>query len=105
MKIERHTKIVELISKYDIETQEELADKLNDSGFNVTQATVSRDIRELKLTKVATDGNRQKYVVLQSQEGWMSEKFIRVLQDGFINMTKASNILVIKTVSVMAMAG
>ncbi|PXV93568.1 ArgR family transcriptional regulator [Lachnotalea glycerini] len=104
MKIERHTKIVELISKYDIETQEELADKLNDSGFNVTQATVSRDIRELKLTKVATDGNRQKYVVLQSQEGWMSEKFIRVLQDGFINMTKASNILVIKTVSGMAMA-
>jgi transcriptional regulator of arginine metabolism len=104
MKIERHTKIVELISKYDIETQEELADKLNEAGFNVTQATVSRDIRELKLTKVATDGNRQKYVVLQSQEGWMSEKYIRVLQDGFLNMTKASNILVIKTVSGMAMA-
>lgn len=104
MKIERHTKIVELISKYDIETQEELADKLNQSGFNVTQATVSRDIRELKLTKIATDGNRQKYVVLQSQEGWMSEKYIRVLQDGYIGMTKASNILVIKTVSGMAMA-
>jgi transcriptional regulator of arginine metabolism len=104
MKIERHTKIVELISKYDIETQEELADKLNQTGFNVTQATVSRDIRELKLTKISTDGNRQKYVVLQSQEGWMSEKYIRVLQDGFMNMTKASNILVIKTVSGMAMA-
>lgn len=104
MKIERHTKIVELISKFDIETQEELADKLNQAGFNVTQATVSRDIRELKLTKVSTDGNRQKYVVLQSQEGWMSEKYIRVLQDGFLNMTKASNILVIKTVSGMAMA-
>jgi transcriptional regulator of arginine metabolism len=104
MKIERHTKIVELISKYDIETQEELADKLNQAGFNVTQATVSRDIRELKLTKVSTDGNRQKYVVLQTQEGWMSEKYIRVLQDGFLNMTKASNILVIKTVSGMAMA-
>lgn len=104
MKIERHTKIVELISKYDIETQEELADKLNQAGFNVTQATVSRDIRELKLTKVSTDGNRQRYVVLQSQEGWMSEKYIRVLQDGFLNMTKASNILVIKTVSGMAMA-
>lgn len=104
MKIERHTKIVEVISKYDIETQEELADKLNQAGFNVTQATVSRDIRELKLTKVSTDGNRQKYVVLQSQEGWMSEKYIRVLQDGFLSMTKASNILVIKTVSGMAMA-
>ncbi len=104
MKIERHTKIVELISKYDIETQEDLAEKLNEAGFNVTQATVSRDIRELKLTKVSTDGNRQKYVVLQSQEGWMSEKYIRVLQDGFLSMTKASNILVIRTVSGMAMA-
>lgn len=104
MKIERHTKIVELISKYDIETQEELADKLNQAGFNVTQATVSRDIRELKLTKVSTDGNRQKYVVLQSPEGWMSEKYIRVLQDGYLSMTKASNILVLKTVSGMAMA-
>ncbi|MFA9375419.1 MAG: arginine repressor [Lachnotalea sp.] len=104
MKIERHSKIVELISNYDIETQEDLADKLNQAGYNVTQATVSRDIRELKLTKVATDGNRQKYVVLQSQEGWMSEKYIRVLQDGFLNMTKASNILVVKTVSGMAMA-
>lgn len=104
VKIERHTKIVELISKYDIETQEELADKLNEAGFNVTQATVSRDIRELKLTKVAFDGNRQKYVVLQSQEGWMSEKYIRVLQDGFSNMSMAQNILVVKTVSGMAMA-
>lgn len=104
MKIERHTKIVELINKYDIETQEELADKLNEAGFNVTQATVSRDIRELKLTKVAFDGNRQKYVVLQSQEGWMSEKYIRVLQDGFSNMSMAQNILVVKTVSGMAMA-
>ena len=56
MKIERHSKIVELIGKYDIETQEELAEKLNEAGFKVTQATVSRDIRELKLTKVAVDG-------------------------------------------------
>ena len=53
MKIERHSKIVELIGRYDIETQEELAEKLKEAGFHVTQATVSRDIRELKLTKVA----------------------------------------------------
>lgn len=104
MKIERHTKIVELISKYDIETQEELAEKLNKIGFNVTQATVSRDIRELKLSKVAIDGGKQKYVVLQNQEGWMSEKYIRVLKDGFVSMDMAQNILVIKTVSGMAMA-
>lgn len=104
MKIERHTKIVELINKYDVETQEELAERLNSIGFNVTQATVSRDIRELKLTKVAVDGGKQKYVVLQNQEGWMSEKYIRVLQDGFVSMDRAQNILVIKTVSGMAMA-
>lgn len=104
MKIERHTKIVELINKYDIETQEELADKLNKIGFNVTQATVSRDIRELKLSKVAIDNGKQKYVVLQNQEGWMSEKYIRVLKDGFVSMDMAQNILVIKTVSGMAMA-
>ena len=65
MKVERHSKIVELIGKYEIETQEELAEKLNEAGFNVTQATVSRDIRELKLTKIQADGGRQRYVVLE----------------------------------------
>lgn len=55
MKINRHAKILDIISRYDIETQEELADRLNQEGFRVTQATVSRDIREMKLTKVAND--------------------------------------------------
>ncbi len=104
MKIERHSKIVELINKYDIETQEELAEKLNEEGYNVTQATVSRDIRELKLTKVSLDGGRQKYVVLKNKEGFMSEKFIRILREGYISVDMAQNILVIKTVSGMAMA-
>ena len=53
MKIARHSKIIELVNHYDIETQEELASRLNEAGFRVTQATVSRDIRELNLTKVA----------------------------------------------------
>ena len=104
MKLERHTKIVELIKKYDIETQEELADRLNTEGYNVTQATVSRDIRELKLTKVATDNGRQKYVVLNNKEGFMNEKFIRILKEAYISVDMAQNILVIKTVSGMAMA-
>ena len=60
MKLERHSKIVELIGKYEIETQEELAEYLNKEGYNVTQATVSRDIRELKLTKVAIKGPRSR---------------------------------------------
>ncbi|SFR67440.1 arginine repressor [Anaeromicropila populeti] len=104
MKVGRQTKIIELINKYDIETQEELADLLNADGYNVTQATISRDIRELKLTKVSVDGNHQKYIILQNQESGLYEKYVRVLRDGFLSMDRAQNILVVKTVSGMAMA-
>lgn len=103
MKLERHSKIVELIGKYEIETQEELADYLNEAGFAVTQATVSRDIRELKLTKVQSESGKQRYMVLQNQ-GSFSDKYIRILRDGYLSMDMAQNILVIKTVSGMAMA-
>ncbi len=103
MKLERHSKILELINKYDIETQEELADLLNKSGYNVTQATVSRDIRQLKLVKQSKDG-RQRYSVLQENNDDMNDKFIRVLRDGYVSMAMAQNILVVKTVSGMAMA-
>lgn len=104
MKRIRHSKIAELIGKYDIETQEELAGYLKDAGFAVTQATVSRDIRELKLSKVPAGNGRQKYVVLRQEEGHLGDKYIRVLKDGFVSMAMAQNILVIKTVSGMAMA-
>ena len=104
MKTERHSKIVELIGKYDIETQEELADRLTQAGFQVTQATVSRDIRELKLSKVPNGKGQQKYAVLRSQENALSEKYVRILRDGFVSMDMAQNILVIKTVSGLAMA-
>ena len=104
MKVSRHAKIIELISRYDIETQEELAEYLNRTGFKVTQATVSRDIRDLKLTKISVSGGRQKYVIHRQDEPGMNEKYIRVLRDGYISMEQAQNILVIKTVSGMAMA-
>ena len=103
MKVDRHAKIVELIGKYEIETQEELAEYLTKAGYQVTQATVSRDIRELKLSKVQAESGKQRYVVFQSQEG-LSDKYIRILRDGFLSMDMAQNILVIKTVSGMAMA-
>ena len=103
MKVSRHAKIIELISQYDIETQEELAEYLNRAGFKVNQATVSRDIRDLKLTKVSVNGGKQKYILHRPEEG-MSEKYIRVLKDGYVSMDMAQNILVIKTVSGMAMA-
>ena len=104
MKIERHSKIVELIGKHQVETQEELADLLNSEGFRVTQATVSRDIRELKLTKVAGENGRQKYVILQNENPALDGKFIPILKSGFVRMDMAQNILVIRTVSGMAMA-
>ena len=82
----------------------ELAEYLNNAGFKVTQATVSRDIRDLKLTKLSVNGGRQKYIVHRQEDDGMNEKYIRVLCDGFVSMDMAQNILVIKTVSGMAMA-
>lgn len=104
MKTKRQAKMLELIKKNDIETQEELSDYLEKEGFQVTQATVSRDIRELKLTKVAMSNGRQKYAALLEAGEDLSEKYVRVFRDGFVSMDMAQNILVIKTVSGMAMA-
>ncbi len=104
MKSKRHAKILEIIEKYHIETQEELSDRLEQEGFHVTQATVSRDIRELKLTKVASKSGRQKYMALGESRADMGEKYVRIFKDGFVSMNMAQNILVIKTASGMAMA-
>lgn len=105
LKKTRHNKILEIITGQMIETQEELAKQLRSAGFEVTQATVSRDIRELKLSKVPAGKGKQKYIVLQQEEkSHMEDKYIRVLKDGFASMDMAQNILVMKTVSGMAMA-
>lgn len=107
MKKARQDKILELINEYEIETQEELAGYLVSAGFQVTQATVSRDIRELSLTKVTGFGGKSKYVSKgygeHTSHGY-SDRYARVLQDGTVSMMQADNILVIKTVSGMAMA-
>ena len=87
MKTKRHSKIVELINSYDIETQ----------------ATVSRDIRDLKLSKVVMANGKQKYSLMPKQDG-ISEKYVRILGEAFVSMDMAQNILVVKTVSGMAMA-
>ena len=104
MKIARHSKIIELVDHYDIETQEELAARLNQAGFRVTQATVSRDIRELNLTKVSKSGGGSKYTVMASKETPDGEKYIRVLRETFMSMDVAQNILIIKTGVGMATA-
>lgn len=104
MKKNRHRKIVELIGTYDLETQEELAEKLRQEGYNVTQATVSRDIRELNLSKVPVGGGRQKYTLLREQQEGMGDKYARVLREGMSGMGMAQTLLVVKTVPGMAMA-
>lgn len=104
MKRERHAKIIELVSTMNIDTQEELANQLKKAGYEVTQATVSRDIRELNLTKIPDGNGRQRYSFMKSDKDNLNEKYIRILMEGYVSMDMAMNILVIKTVSGMAMA-
>ena len=81
MKQNRHQKIAELVSRYEIETQEELAEKLKEAGFSVTQATISRDIRQMNLSKLPAGNGRQKYVILKQEHELLSDnKYIRVLR-------------------------
>ena len=103
MKVGRQSKIIELIARHDVETQEELADLLMQAGYNVTQATISRDIRELKLSKVPGENGRQKYAELKKESSF-GEKYVRVLKEGYLSVDLAQNLVVVKTVSGMAMA-
>jgi transcriptional regulator of arginine metabolism len=100
----RQRAIIDLIESRDISTQEELCLLLQEAGFTATQATVSRDIRELSLSKMPSDESGQKYVRIRMTESDMDEKYARVLRDGYVAMDKAQSLLVLKTVSGMAMA-
>ena len=102
MKIKRHNEIVELIKTREVGTQEELLELLKEKGYDVTQATISRDIRELNLTKINVNG-RQKYVIIQKDDG-VGDKYVRVLKEGFVSMLPSGNLIVLKTVVGMAMA-
>lgn len=104
MKSERQKRILELIRDNDIERQEELAELLRKEGLVATQATVSRDIRELKLKKLPAPGKRSFYRALPNEDVLPEEKYIRILKEAYVSMDTAVNILVIKTVSGMAMA-
>lgn len=104
MKNFRHQKIMEIIQSQEIETQEELAEKLAEAGFGVTQATISRDIRQLKLRKIPSKNGRQCYHVARAEESVGGDRLVNILRAGYVSMDAAQNILVIKTVSGMAMA-
>lgn len=96
--------MIEIIEQNEIETQDELAEKLMEAGFVATQATISRDIRELKLTKVSDGFGKQKYIMLKNQDVDHVSKLTKVMQAGIIRVDTAENLVIIKTVSGVAMA-
>ncbi len=103
MKNKRQEKILEIISSSDIETQESLLDRLREAGYDVTQATVSRDIRELQLIKVTSKGG-YKYAQRETEETRQSAKYVNILRETVISVENANNMIVIKTYSGMAQA-
>ena len=103
MKSARHEKIIELIHKYDIDTQEELVSRLNQSGFKVTQATISRDIRALNMTKVTGKDGKSRYAILEGTSPDTGDKYSRVMRDAIVSADAAQNLVVIRTVPGMAM--
>ncbi len=99
MKNVRQTAILSIIEQYDIETQEELASRLRQMGIDVTQATVSRDIKELRLLKVLSASGGYKYATADKAEHGLSERFVRMFKDSVLSITHANNIVVLKTLA------
>ena len=104
MRYARHQKILELINTHEIDTQERLAEKLRQSGFNVTQATVSRDIKELQLVKHAGPSGRSCYTQSRVTDAPVSERFRKILRETILSIESAENIIVIRTLSGCAAA-
>ncbi len=104
MKYNRHAKILDIIDNNDIETQEELAERLKEQGMDVTQATVSRDIKELRLIKVMTPEGKYKYSAFAQTENQVSNRLITILTEAYVSSDYANNIVVVKTLSGMAQA-
>ena len=104
MKENRQNKIKEIIETQSIETQDELLNQLLQQGFSTTQATISRDIREMHLTKVPDGTGKQKYAMIQNADTDVTRKYHQVLSAGILSLDDAENILVVRTVSGMAMA-
>ena len=104
MKTTRHNKILELINKYPITTQEELIEHLRADGYDVTQSTVSRDIKQLRLTKTLSADGQYRYQVSPSSEKGAQNNFRTIFSSSVISIEDALNIVVIKTFSGMAQA-
>lgn len=96
-KYTRQSIILDLIENHEIETQEELAEHLLSEGIQITQATISRDIKELRLVKVLTSNKKYKYATIDKQYEGISERLIRIYQNSVLSIKRAENIVVIKT--------
>lgn len=99
MKSERHAMILNLIDTTNVETQEELADMLKQRGICVTQATVSRDIKELRLIKVLAENGGYKYATVDKAEAGMKERFVRIFGDSVVGINTSANLVIVKTLS------
>ncbi len=99
LKSARHAKILEIISSKEIETQEELCEELNRLNYVVTQATISRDIRDLHLFKVAGVEKKYRYAYINESEGEVSPKMRNLFRDCVLSVTAAQNLIVIKTLT------
>lgn len=99
MKTVRQVTILDIIEKQEIETQEELASALNARGIRVTQATVSRDIKELRLLKVLTPSGKYKYATGDQADNNLTDRFIRMLAESLLSVSSANNLIVVKTLS------
>ena len=99
MKAARHAMILDLIETFNIETQDDLAMRLKDRGINVTQATVSRDIKELRLIKVLAEDGGYKYATVDKAEAGLKERFIRIFSNSVVSIASTSNLIIIKTIS------
>ena len=104
MKTVRQVAILDIIEKQEIETQEELASALNARGIRVTQATVSRDIKELRLLKVLTPSGKYKYATGDQADNNLTDRFIRMLAESLLSVSSANNLIVVKTLSGSAKA-
>ena len=91
--------ILELINKYEIETQEKLCQLLKNNGFNITQATVSRDIKELQLVKTLSPSGKYKYTVSTSKDGPVNDRFVKIFKETIISVNASGNIVLVKTLS------
>lgn len=105
MKTKRQTILLKLIEKYDISTQSELTEYLNAEGVNATQATVSRDIKELRLIKAVGSNGKSKYAVSRSAtDSGFSERLLTIFRESVLSYDNAQNIVVIKTMPGLASA-